>query len=259
MNYASALDEHAPGRVKPGLEVAPQVQLGVTICGSFRRDREGLRADRDALVLAGCAVLSPRTLDWAEEVDGFVYAAEELGRSPADVERGHLEAMRSSHFLWLHAPDGYVGSSAAMELGYAHALGLPVFAREVPSDVTLAGLVRPAASAAAAVNIVQEYAGDAPSAGIDSLQRYYRRASTARGWDSESPDDCLSLLEGEVDELSEAISQDGLSSSAASLELADVQLYLVHLANIAGIRLSEAVAEKERINTARFGAAVPSR
>ncbi|MCE7891600.1 MAG: hypothetical protein DYH12_18195 [Sorangiineae bacterium PRO1] len=191
------------------------------------------------------------------EQDGFVFASDEAGREPSEIEHGHLSAMRASHFVWLHAPQGYVGRSAAMELGYANALGLTVFARELPADVTLAGFVTRVASAAQAVARVRVSASPAPALGIDSLQRYYRRAAVARGWDGESVDECLRLLSGELDELAAAVHVDGASSSAAVLEMADVQLYLVHLANIAGVDLGDAIVEKERINAARFGPAVP--
>ena len=62
--------------------------------------------------------------------------------------------------------------------------------------------------------------------------------------------------DGELGELIGAVRKDGEASAAAALEMADVQLYLVHLANIAGIDLREAVVEKERINSTRFGPAL---
>lgn len=234
----------------------PVAQLAVTICGSFRRNPEALRADQLALLNAGCAILSPVTLDWVAEEDGFVFGAKEFGRPPAEIEEGHLRAMRSSHFVWLHAPGGYVGRSAAMEIGYAHALGLSVFALDLPADVALAALVTQA-SPTDAVQFVRTGSSDAPALGIDSLQRYYRRAALARGWESESVADCLRLLEGELVELQDAATADGAASAAATLEMADVQLYLVHLANLAGVDLAQAVVEKERRNTMRFGPAYP--
>jgi hypothetical protein len=45
--------------------------------------------------------------------------------------------------LWLVCPDGYVGPSAAMEVGYAVASGCLVFADSAPSDWTLRQYVTP--------------------------------------------------------------------------------------------------------------------
>ena len=42
----------------------------------------------------------------------------------------------------LHAPDGYVGLSAAMEIGFATAQKCPVFSRTAPQDIAVQGLVR---------------------------------------------------------------------------------------------------------------------
>ena len=102
--------------------------------------------------------------------------------------------MRAADFVWLYAPDGYVGRSASMELGYAHALGLRVFARRLPEDVTLAGLVSRVDSVEAAVSETRSSETAAPALGLDVLQRYYARAATSRGWTEESVQECLGLL-----------------------------------------------------------------
>ena len=74
----------------------------------------------------------------------------------------------------------------------------------------------------------------------------------------EDAEECLQLLEGEITELRAAAATAGPASREAVLEMADVQLYLVHLANIVGADLGQAVADKEQVNTQRFGS-VPSR
>jgi NTP pyrophosphatase (non-canonical NTP hydrolase) len=227
----------------------------VALCGSFRRDPRGLKREYDELLEAGCRVLSPVDVEWVVEQDGFVLAEHELNEEPHEVEVAHLSAMRAADFVWLFAPDGYVGRSASMELGYAHALGLTILARRLPDDVTLAGLVTKVASAEAAV-AQAEADSAAPAAGLDALQRYYERAAIARGWADEGVQECLALITEELGELYRAVRKDGHRSSAAALEMADMQLYLMHLANIAGIDLGLAVVEKERINSARFGPAL---
>jgi len=228
------------------------------LCGSFRRDVDGLRSDFRLLVEMGCRVLSPTSLDWTAERDGFVFSAGEEAEDPRDIEQKHLTAMREAHFVWLHSPAGYVGRSAAMEVGYAHALGLPIFARTPPQDVTLAALVRRADAVGSAVAAIRSGDISAPANGLDALQRYYRRAAQARGWSHEKVQECLGLLRDEMAELSEAIKTNGQRSREAALEMADVQLYVAHLANVAGIDLAQAVIEKEHINSERFGPPAPS-
>ncbi len=245
-----------------GLLLNPEaVSEGVVtavLCGSFRHDVDGLRSDFESLLKMGCRVLSPLTLDWTAERDGFVFSAEEEGEDPGTIEQRHLAAMRQAHFVWLHSPAGYVGRSAAMELGYAHALGLPIFTRTLPEDITLTGLVRRTSEVKLAIDAIRSGDISAPAIGLDALQRYYYRAAQARGWSNEQVDECLSLINGELRELREAIQTSGSGSREAALEIADVQLYIAHLANIAGIDLASAVVEKEQINTQRFGPPVPA-
>lgn len=224
--------------------------LSAVICGSFRRDPAALMAEFSELQRAGCMVLSPADLDFVGEVDGFAYRADELGRATVDVERHHLEAMRAADLVWLHCPDGYVGSSAAMELGFARALGVRVFARQRPRDVTLADLIVVCNSPAAAVEQVRNDLGPVPADALPALQGYYSRAAARRGWSGETPEQTMEFLRGEVEELGEALESEPAASTA--LELADVQLYLVHLANALALDLGAAVRDKERINAERF-------
>jgi nucleoside 2-deoxyribosyltransferase len=53
------------------------------------------------------------------------------------IQSHHLQAIALSDFLWLHAPDGYIGTSGAMEIGYAVAKDIPIFSSETPKDETL--------------------------------------------------------------------------------------------------------------------------
>ena len=231
--------------------VNPAVPLRVAICGSFRRDLEALRREYREFREAGCTVLSPTDLNFVGEIDGFVLGEGDAGKSTAEIEDLHLQAMEQADMVWLHCPQGYVGSSAAMELGFARAVGLRVFSAEQPQDVTLADLVQICSSPLAAVDIAEGNLGDAPSNAFSGLQRYYARTAEQRGWAGETVDETIDRLKGEIAELEDelVIAPD---RDAAFLELADIQLYVIHLANILGANLGEAVRAKERINAARF-------
>lgn len=223
------------------------------LCGSFRRDRRQLAASFDAL-RAHFEVLSPRSLDFVDLDVEFVRLPDEADQSVDEIEGKHLAAIAEADLVWLHAPNGYVGPSAAMEVGTASALGIPVFAATAPQDATLASFVTVVDSPS---QVPDELTPDAGRS-IRSLQAYYGRVATRRGWSDESPRDTLLLLTEELGELaravrkSEGLARDGeWDSSNVGHELADIQLYLLHLANGIGVDLAGAVTEKERINAAR--------
>lgn len=111
------------------------------LCGSYTHDREGLFRAYDELVVTGCQVLSPRRIQFDDD-PVFVRNAAEQGMSPLEIEKGHLLAICQANFVMLHAPDGYIGLSAAMEIGFATAQECPVFSRTAPQDIALRGLVK---------------------------------------------------------------------------------------------------------------------
>jgi NTP pyrophosphatase (non-canonical NTP hydrolase) len=244
------------GDPSPG---ATAERLTVAVCGTFHRDLDGLRRAVTRLRVQ-FEVLSPRSLDFVDPDAPFVRSASEAAESDRAIEDRHLVAMREADLVWLHAPDGYVGASAAMELGHAAALGIPVFATALPSDPVLAAVVV-CVTEPGDIDLDALEAIGLPGNGVDRLQRYYRRTAMRRGWASESARDTMLLLTEEFGELARAIRKlEGLPRhqadrelSDAAAELADVQLYLVHLANALGLELAAAVTAKERVNARRFG------
>ena len=109
----------------------------VVVCGSFHRDLEGLRRVCVALLALGCQVLSPRSLDFKDAEGSFVRTKEEVGFSEEEIERWHLQAINLADFVWLHAPEGYVGISGAFEAGFSTAKGIPIFSSSEPKDPVL--------------------------------------------------------------------------------------------------------------------------
>ena len=105
------------------------------LCGSFRRDKSGVIDAYRELTTVGCQVLSPRRMYWDEAE--FVRDEAEANLSIGAIERYHLLAIMQSHFVWLYAPDGYVGLSGAMEIGFAMAHHKPVYSRSAPADATM--------------------------------------------------------------------------------------------------------------------------
>jgi NTP pyrophosphatase (non-canonical NTP hydrolase) len=227
--------------------------LIAVLCGTFRRDPSGLRDELEHL-RSRYRVIAPTSVDFASSEDGFVRLVEEKEDDATTIENRHLAAIRKADFVWLFCPSGYVGTSAAMEIGFAHSAGVPIFATEVPTDPVLRGMVDVVPS----IDRVAETIQPSPGQGLATLQEYYRRAAERRGWANESARDTLLLLTEELGELARAVRKEaGLARdgaygpSGAAEEMADVQLYLVHLASALGVDLAEAVTAKEAANSIR--------
>lgn len=255
-------ETHAQG---PNLPPAGQGEsraaqpIEVVLSGTYRKDFEGLRRIYEQLRDLGCEVLSPSNVEATREADGFVYMRGEEAQAPVAIETKHLDAIQRSRFVWLHAPDGYVGPTAALEVGFARAIGVPVFAERTVSDAIVQSFVQVAASAEEVVNRAKTDELPVPSPAIQAFQHYYRRAATQRGYGKESARDCLLLMVEEVGELARAIRARGKLvrhgtpiSAGESRELADVFLYVIHMANILDLDLAKAIQGKEFDNLRRY-------
>ena len=85
----------------------------------------------------GVHVLSPADPRIVAAQGEFLFVASDPIRSVRLVQDRHLESIRASDFLWVVCPDGYVGQSASMEIGFAAAVGVPILASRAPNDLTL--------------------------------------------------------------------------------------------------------------------------
>jgi hypothetical protein len=127
------------------------IMLKVTVSGSFRRHMTAIHQAVTELREFGFDVLSPSDPRVVDQIGEFIFVASDKVRSIKMVEDRHLECIRASDFLWLVAPDGYVGQSASMELGYAAAVGVPIFCEHLPTDGTLQKYVQVVPSISAAL------------------------------------------------------------------------------------------------------------
>lgn len=255
-----------------GEEVRPQVSDGrlggerpespladVVLSGTFRKDLATLRAEFTELRDLGFRVLSPSSVDVVTEEGGFVYMKGETTQNPEQLESRHLQAITQAQFVWLHAPDGYIGPSASLEVGFARATGVPVFTRGPVSDQILRSFIQTVRSPSDVVSIVRDHRLPPPTPAVQAFQTYYAKAAVLRGYDRETAQNTLLLMLEEFGELARAIrKRERLARHSKSSvgdeaeELADVFIYVVHLANVLGLDLSKAVLSKERTNIARF-------
>lgn len=149
------------------------------VSGSFRRHLSAVQAAVEALRDQGVAVLSPADPHVVDAFGDFVFVSSDRRRSIKGVQSRHLEAIAHSDFLWLVCPDGYVGPSAAMEVGFAVSARVPIYSDVAPSDWTLRQFVTPVGSVQAACELVRR--GDLrtpqdallldPDAALESVRR----------------------------------------------------------------------------------------
>jgi hypothetical protein len=112
-------------------------QVKATVSGSFTRHLTEIQHAVAELKARGVKVLSPEQPTIVGAVDGFLFVASDRHRSVRLVQDRHLASIADSDFLWLENPDGYVGQSAALELGFAVASGIPVYSSTLPEDLTM--------------------------------------------------------------------------------------------------------------------------
>lgn len=105
-----------------------------TVSGSFRRHLSEVQAAMDELDQHRVRVLSPGSTVSIGEEYGFTFLATDPSRDMWETEQSHLEAIAKSDFLWVACPDGEVGDSTALEIGYAVAKRKPIFCLHQPVD-----------------------------------------------------------------------------------------------------------------------------
>lgn len=242
----------------PIAEAARSETLDVVLSGSFRKDIPMLRATFEELQDLGFKVLSPVNVNVVSEKDGFVFMEGEQSVLPESIELRHLEAISRAAFVWLHAPEGYVGPSAALEVGFARATGIPVYSLSLPNEIAFQHLVTVVPSIRHVAALCHAHPIP-PKPAVQAFQAYYAKAALRRGYEKESAENTLLLMLEEFGELARAIRRrTGLrrdssgSISPEEQELADVFIYVIHMANVLGFDLADAVRYKEDINIERF-------
>lgn len=237
--------------------------LRIVISGSFRRYFDGISEAVRTFESLGIEVLSPKASKVINPGDEFAVLETDDTDDPKTLEQRHLDAIAAADALYLHDPDGYIGDSSKMELGWAIALGKPVFCKEFVADSTLKFFC---GTVATPEEVKQALENRSPletinaRSSLGALQWYIHDMVVRRGFDKETPRDVLLLMVEEVGELAKAVRKYlGLKSDqerkdrypALEGELADVFIYLLDLANLLNISLFHALHEKEQENEKR--------
>jgi NTP pyrophosphatase (non-canonical NTP hydrolase) len=239
--------------------------LTCTISGSFRRSLRAIESKLAELARAGFTVLSPRNTSPVDEVEGFVRLEGETG-NPKDIQQGHLNAIRQSDCLYVVNPGGYTGPSTTLEVGYALALGIPVFCVETPSEQVIRMFVKVEPQVERVRKALTDISSESipKRADLTTLQSYIRRMVHIRGFDKETLRDVVLLLIEEVGELAKAVRKrtglktDPEADKSIDIELADCLIYLLDIANLANVDLDAAFRTKELINSRKVWTSDPT-
>jgi hypothetical protein len=109
----------------------------ITISGSFRKHLDYILKVKTELESKGTKVLSPRFTEPKNPGEKFVVFSGEEGLSPLALERHHLKSIAESDALIVCDPEGYVGASALLEIGFANAIGKRIIFVEKPEEFML--------------------------------------------------------------------------------------------------------------------------
>lgn len=107
-------------------------QLAVVILGSYRKHWEGIAATAERFRALGCAV-TPSGAP-VNPGDPFVLLDTDAGKTEREIVFGVLAAIDQADAVYFYNPGGYLGASAAVELGYCLAAGKRFYTLEEPAD-----------------------------------------------------------------------------------------------------------------------------
>lgn len=112
----------------------------VTLSGSFRKHLDYILEIKKKLEKNGTKVLSPRFVEPKNPGEEFVVFKGEENLSSLELERYHLNSIVNSDALIVCDPEGYVGASALLEIGFAQAIGKRIIFTEKPQEFILNNL-----------------------------------------------------------------------------------------------------------------------
>ena len=81
----------------------------------------------------GIEVHIPRNPVRKSSTNGFVFLKGEKG-TPKQLQENNFDSIARTSFVLVVNTNGYIGSSTAMEIGYAIAKDIPIFCTDKPDD-----------------------------------------------------------------------------------------------------------------------------
>ena len=109
----------------------------VTLGGSFRKHLEYILKIKEQLEKNNIKVLSPRFVQPKNPGDNFVIFTGEEDLTPLELVRHYFQSIAESDALIVCDPEGYVGASTLVDIGYANSLGKRIIFTEKPKEFIL--------------------------------------------------------------------------------------------------------------------------
>ncbi len=116
------------------------MKLQVILHGSFGQHFEQIRAVAGVFRTAGVEILAPKSLEITALKDSFLLLENEENLDPRYVELQYLHQLQKlgpNGFSYFVNPGGYIGRSAAFELGIALASNVPCYFSHKPKDLPI--------------------------------------------------------------------------------------------------------------------------
>jgi NTP pyrophosphatase (non-canonical NTP hydrolase) len=228
-------------------------EVPITISGSFQKALDLIRLDIIEFQKLGCVILSPRTFLSHRNDDGFVILDSDGNKKPAAIHGHHLLSISQSKFLWVRNPNGYIGPSTGLEIGYATAMTIPIFASNEASDASLSRFLKIAKNPEIACDYFHKLRRN-PVNKSYNIQIAVSHMASQCGFDSEKDVEIIEFLCTEIEELKEALDKKTVQDGPHNIsdEIADCAIYIYHLANQNGINLDHAINKKILINLERW-------
>ncbi len=237
--------------------------LSVVVLGSFRKHWDGIAQTVTTFRRLDCELLFP-TGEPVNPGADFIRLDTDGDATEEETVFMVLRAIDQADLVYFYNSDGYLGPSAAVELGYCLAAGKRFYLHAEPADAGhrayATGRVATPEAAVDEVRRLRLPERLTSRESLPALQRYVADMVEARGFSGERPRDVMLLMLEEVGELAKALRKtEGLkidptkADSYGSLggEMSDVLLYLIALANATGIDLAMALRAKEEQNDRR--------
>lgn len=239
--------------------------MKVTISGSFRKHFETIIEFKKQFEKIGIEILSPKSEKIISNKKGFILLENDSGNIN-HIEGLHLKAIAESDILYVICNEGYIGSSTAMEIGFANALNLPIFGNFLPNDDVFKNLIKVSKpqhinlDTTEANDIIGKKKEEEPSDNfnfLDNLQNKIGLQAIRLGFEKETTQELILMALEELGELAAVERRrSGLAAANQRIsdfadELADLIIYLISIANNEKILLSRAILKKMAINEQR--------
>jgi nucleoside 2-deoxyribosyltransferase len=108
-------------------------QISVSICGSYNKHLKQIGDCIEESKRLGIRVLIPKHAVKVRSTKGFCILRGEKGQ-PRDLQDHNFGAIAMSDFILVVNPEGYIGPSTSLEVGYAIAKHIPVYCTERPTQ-----------------------------------------------------------------------------------------------------------------------------